>query len=141
MKIKAAKLKTNRLELKIKATIQEEITSAQQVLRLITRLIIPFNLFPLVLHLKTAKQTLTIEKQGGFFRPYKVYDENQQLLSQIELGKKLIERYTLNISDAAGEYIGNVTSVSSQSAYTVKTKDGKEVMFIRIGEIPTLQKQ
>lgn len=115
----------------------EEITSAQQVLRFIIRIILPFDVFPLVLHLKTTKQTLLIEKQGGFFRPYKVYDENQQLLSQIELGKKIMARYTLNIFDAAGEYIGNVTNVGSQSAYTVKLEDEKEVMFIRMGGIPT----
>ncbi|MEB1805926.1 MAG: hypothetical protein LPK26_01200 [Bacillaceae bacterium] len=124
------------LEGQVVGKFKEEITSAQQILRIITRMILPFELFPRVLHLKTAKQTLTIEKRGGFFRPYKVYDQNQQLLSQIELGKKIIARYTLNIFDAAGEYIGNVTNVGSQSAYTVMMKDGKEVMFIRMGGIP-----
>ncbi|WP_216830792.1 hypothetical protein [Alkalihalobacterium elongatum] len=119
------------------AKFQEEVMSAQQFLRLIVNIVFPFNVFPLVMYLKAGKRTLTVEKRGGFFRPFEVYDEHRKLLGKFELGKKIIARYTLNIFDEKGQYLANINDVSTQSAYTVKLKDEKEAMFIRIGGIPT----
>ncbi|OLO25600.1 hypothetical protein BTR23_24590 [Alkalihalophilus pseudofirmus] len=125
------------LDGKVIATFQEEITTVQQLLRFTFGIIIPLNVFPLVLQFKAGNRTVSIEKRGGIFRPYYVYDENRKLLTKYELGKKILARYTLNIFDGTGKSIAVVKDDGSQSGYSVKSNDGKEFMFIRISGVPT----